>query len=266
MLKNLPKTWQKTPISYYGGKQSIMPELLKNIPEHDIYIEPFFGGGSLFWAKEPSKSEIINDYNDNVFNFYHVLKNNFDELNQKIKSTIFGRNTYKVAIVIYTNPTIFNKVERAWAFWFATNAGFNNAIGDIRADRKTAVRVRNKIKAFSREYCKRLETVTLESEDAINLIVNRDHEKAFIYADPPYIGAKQGHYAGYNQQHFNELLKTLSKIKGKFLLSSYPNEELSTYATKNNWSQREITAHLRASSTRNKMKVEILTANYPISM
>ena len=70
-----PKVLLKTPISYYGGKQNMLKHILTLVPEHKIYIEPFFGGGSLFWAKEPAKCEVINDVNMNLVNFYQVLKN-----------------------------------------------------------------------------------------------------------------------------------------------------------------------------------------------
>lgn len=41
------KTNLKTPVSYYGGKQMMLKEILPLIPEHKIYVEPFFGGGVL---------------------------------------------------------------------------------------------------------------------------------------------------------------------------------------------------------------------------
>ncbi|GJQ05738.1 DNA adenine methylase [Capnocytophaga canimorsus] len=78
MKQGLSKSWQRTPISYYGGKQTMLPHILPLIPEHQIYVEPFFGGGAVFWAKEPAKSEIINDFNANVVNFYEVLKTDFE--------------------------------------------------------------------------------------------------------------------------------------------------------------------------------------------
>lgn len=34
----------KTPISYYGGKQNMLADILPLIPEHQIYVEPYFGG------------------------------------------------------------------------------------------------------------------------------------------------------------------------------------------------------------------------------
>jgi len=64
----------KPPVSYYGGKQNMTKEILSLIPKHKIYIEPFFGGGAIFFTKEPSEVEIINDLNSYVINFYNVCK------------------------------------------------------------------------------------------------------------------------------------------------------------------------------------------------
>ena len=50
-MKPISKIWQRTPISYYGGKQTMLPHILPLIPEHAIYTEAFFGGGAVFWAK-----------------------------------------------------------------------------------------------------------------------------------------------------------------------------------------------------------------------
>ena len=58
-MKPISTTWQRTPISYYGGKQTMLPHILPLIPEHTIYTEAFFGGGAVFWAKQPVKTEII---------------------------------------------------------------------------------------------------------------------------------------------------------------------------------------------------------------
>ena len=39
----------KSPVArYYGGKHSLRKPIVDLIPNHDIYIEPFFGGGSVF--------------------------------------------------------------------------------------------------------------------------------------------------------------------------------------------------------------------------
>lgn len=66
----MKKIVMKTPISYYGGKQQMLKHILPVIPKHEVYCEPFFGGGAVFWGKEPVKAEIINDVNGMVSNFY----------------------------------------------------------------------------------------------------------------------------------------------------------------------------------------------------
>ena len=71
-MKALRRKILKTPITYYGGKQSMINEILGRIPEHRLYVEPFFGGGAVFFAKPPSKVEIINDVNSEVINFYFL--------------------------------------------------------------------------------------------------------------------------------------------------------------------------------------------------
>jgi DNA adenine methylase len=101
------KEKMKTPISYYGGKQSMLKHILPIIPEHRIYVEPFFGGGAVFFGKEPSKVEVINDYNSNVVVFYQQLKTNFAELKKLIDATPYSRDTYKSALVVYNAPHMF---------------------------------------------------------------------------------------------------------------------------------------------------------------
>ena len=46
----------KTPITYYGGKQTLLKYLLPLIPQHRMYCEPFFGGGAVFFAKPKSEA------------------------------------------------------------------------------------------------------------------------------------------------------------------------------------------------------------------
>lgn len=85
----------KTPISYYGGKQSLVKDILPLFPEHKIYVEPFFGGGAVYWSKEPVQCEIVNDVNMNIVNFYEVLKHSYFDLRKKVEATLHSRETYK---------------------------------------------------------------------------------------------------------------------------------------------------------------------------
>lgn len=261
------KQAMKTPISYYGGKQSMLKHILPIIPEHRVYVEPFFGGGAVFWAKDQSEVEIINDYNANVVNFYHQLKINFNELKKMIDATPYSRDVYKQAMVVYQNPFIFRPEVRAWAFWVATIQGFSNKIGSWRSatSRNKESKLNfNKKESFTKYLSFRLDLTQIENKDAVELIQKQDSEDAFFYVDPPYVDANQGHYGGYTQDHFNQLLLVLSQIKGKFLLSSYPNDELSKYRKEFGWFSSDKDMVLSASRNSNKRKIEALTANYPI--
>jgi len=260
MEAKVVKPKMKTPISYYGGKQSMLKHILPMIPEHRVYVEPFFGGGAVYFAKEPAKVEIINDHNAMVVNFFEQIKSNFDELKKMIDATPYSRTVYKKAMTIYEVPVIFSPKYRAWAFWVVTLQGFANQIGSWHSSNKhgkEAGNIANRRLAFTRELADRMSRTQIEQKDAVALIKSLDSPETFYYIDPPYVGAHQGHYGGYTQEHFNLLLDTLSKLKGKFILSSYPNPILDKYRREFVWYSNDI--KVRKSG---KSKIEALTINF----
>lgn len=123
---------------------------------------------------------------------------------------------------------------------------------------------------FDHAIPKRLENAQIENNDACKVITSRDTKDSFHYVDPPYINSDQGHYGGYNEIHYKALLDTLSAIKGKFLLSSYPSDILTEYTEKNGWYTIRFDKPLNAGKPKNgtprKRKIEVLTANYPIEL
>lgn len=268
MIENVkPKGRLKTPISYYGGKQAMLKHILPLIPDHKVYAELFFGGGAVFWAKDPAEVEIINDYNGMVANFYEQLKSNYKQLKKAIDATPYSRQTYQRALVVYDNPYLFSPEVKAWAFWIATVQGFSNKIGSWRGSTNTnkgSLQIDNKKHLITTELSKRLDLVQIECKDAIYLIEWLDSPDTFFYLDPPYVNSDQGHYGGYTQEHFNRLLDALSKIKGKFLLSSYPNDELDLYRKKFGWDTDDKNMQLSASKSKSARKTECLTYNYAL--
>ena len=254
----------KTPITYYGGKQTLLKYLLPLIPQHRLYCEPFFGGGAVFFAKPKSEVEVINDINNEVINFYKVIKTKFPELQKEIQSTLHSRELYKRAMEIYNNPTKYSDVKRAWALWTATNQGFAGMIGSWgfgKDDSKEAA-LANKRDAFTNNYEKRLTKVQVENNSAIKVINRCDDKETFIYADPPYIGSDQGHYKGYSENDYRELLNALSKVKGKFLLSSYPSKILTSYINKFKWKVQKINKSVAVTKHTDKVKTEMIVMNY----
>lgn len=50
----------KTPIAYYGGKQRLASRIVKLMPKHTVYVEPFCGGAAVLFVKPfPSISDVF---------------------------------------------------------------------------------------------------------------------------------------------------------------------------------------------------------------
>jgi DNA adenine methylase len=267
-IKRQNKPLMKPPVTYYGGKQLMLRHLLPNIPAHNTYVEPFFGGGALFFAKEPSHVEVINDLNRFVVNFYEQCKINFDELQLLVQATPHSRAAYRDALVMYDAPHLFSDVRKAWAFWMLTNQGYCGKIGTWgygTASNERERSLHHKRENFVTDIRDRLERTQVDCTDALYVIELRDRTNTFFYVDPPYYNSNMGHYGGYTEQDFENLLLGLEKVEGKFLLSSYPSELLSKYTERNGWHTLEIEMATMASEKR-KPKKEMLTANYPIQL
>lgn len=259
----------KTPCAYYGGKQKMVKYILPLIPDHRVYCEPFAGGLAIFFAKEKSKVEVINDINGEVVNFYEILKTRFEDLHKKVDITMHSRSQFNKAKKIYRNPKKYDTVERAWAFWMVTNQSHTHKIGGgfKTSDRlakggNPAVTLRNRKRQFS-IYEDRMMDTDIECMDALELIERRDSIHTFFYLDPPYYNSDMGHYRGYKLDDFKNLLDLISGIKGRFLLSSYPSDILDEYTKKNDWNQNKLTVKLTAGGI-NRTKNEVLTWNYKV--
>lgn len=262
----------KTPTSYYGGKQNLINTIIPLIPKHTLYAEVFVGGGAIFWAKPKSEVEVINDTNRELINFYETVKNEFVELEKMIRISLHSRSLHSDASVIYNNSHMFSRIQRAWAIWVLAAQSFSSMLdgswGYDKAKGTTSQKINNRRNDFTIDYAVRLQNVQVESTDALRIIRSRDFQDAFFYCDPPYFNSDCGHYDGYTKEDFEMLLKTLSSIEGKFLMSSYPSEILTQYTNDNNWYTKTLEQTVSVANNNGKAgkkKIEVLTANYDLS-
>ena len=58
-----------------GGKKLLAKKIVSLIPEHTVYVEPFVGGGAVYFTKEPSEKEIISDKDPDIIFAYKFIKN-----------------------------------------------------------------------------------------------------------------------------------------------------------------------------------------------
>jgi len=266
----MEKLNMKTPVTYYGGKQKLVKTILPLIPKHSLYCEPFAGGAAIFFAKEQSNVEVLNDTNRELINFYSQVQTNFVNLEKEINITLHSRDLHRKASVIYNNPDLFPEVKRAWALWVLSSQGFAGQIdstwGYDVSKNTTSLKIKNKREAFTEELAIRLQDVQLECADAIYIIKSRDRETSFFYCDPPYYNSDMGHYDGYSLDDYRVLLDTLSELKGKFLLSSYPSPILNEYIKAHGWHTltKDSLVSVNAKGAKQKVKTEVLTANFAI--
>ena len=79
----------RAPIRYYGGKGNLLGKLLPLIPVGGKpYVEPYLGGGSVFFARDPAPVEVINDLDGDVIALMRALhdREQFVELRHRLIS------------------------------------------------------------------------------------------------------------------------------------------------------------------------------------
>lgn len=256
----------RPPISYYGGKQGLLSTILPIIPSHERYVEPFLGGGAVYWAKSPSEIEVINDYDGFVVNFYNVLKSDFQALKSLIVATPFGRYTHQKASTIRQMQEEFSPIQKAWAFFVLANSSMYAALDSQclfpGKDIKVVTTFYNKINRFNEDYANRLHNTFIEQRDAIYVILQNDSEDTFMFVDPPYFNSDMGHYGGYREADFERLLNALSDVKGRFILTCYPSELLDVFLKRNAHWTAEFKEMAKSAGSKGKRKTEVLVRNY----
>ncbi len=233
-----------SPVRYYGGKGLLVPYLLEHAPpsnSYDTYLECFAGGASLFFGKEPSKVDVLNDLDHLVTNFYKVLRDMPDEFIRQANLIPYSREVHKEAKVIMNLPLdteIAHSLIKALRFFVLCRQSMS---GDMRggwSHGKKTNPIKGWLSAIERlpEIVERLRGVQVENMNAIRCIEKYDSTHTFIYADPPYYSSSRVQTKGaikYNRkvksgyraelahhQHY-DLLKVLNKCKGYVLLSGY---------------------------------------------
>lgn len=265
------------PLKWHGGKYYLANKIIEAFPKHTHYVEPYFGGGSVFFAKPmrliDGHSEIINDIHSELTNFWTVLRDDdmFEKFGRLVDATPFSKVVWSDAM----QAKITDPIERAWAF-FVRYRQSRQGLGDdfatmsrSRTRRGMNEQVSSWLSAIEGlpEVHARLKRVVIFNENAVELIEREDSMDTFYYLDPPYLHATRIAKNSYEhemtfEQH-EELLTAIGRLRGKFLLSGYPSSLYDGFATKHGWSRIDIEIDNKASSLKVKpIKTECLWRNY----
>ena len=112
-------------LKWVGGKTQLLPVLFNYIPVHfDTYIEPFVGGGALFFELQPPKA-ILADSNPELINCYTMVRDRVEDLIAVLKSYQHSEEFYyatradvpedlllRASRMIYLNRTCYNGLYR----------------------------------------------------------------------------------------------------------------------------------------------------------
>ena len=191
-----------------GGKSRVKDKIIKYIQKHKIYVEPFIGGGSVFFGKVPSEFEIINDKDKGISDIYKDFQKVPKEIVEKY---YFKRNKKVFDKFLKTNYK--DPKDRLFRNLYLSASSFN---GNRERFQEGPANTGKKWK--SGRYQERLKGVTVLNQDFKKVIKKYDSPDSFFYLDPPYSYAGKGHYqiVGVTME---DLLSVLKSIKGKFLMS-----------------------------------------------
>lgn len=112
----------KPPICRVGGKSKLRKDIIDLIPEHTCYIELFFGAGWVYFGKEPSKVEVINDIDKELINLFKTIKYHAPEVERLLEYEFSGRDIFEE----YKNYTLeyMTEIHRAIRFLYLITQSF----------------------------------------------------------------------------------------------------------------------------------------------
>lgn len=205
-------------ISRSGGKSKLLKVILPLIPKHEIYVEPFIGGGSVFFGKEPSNKEVINDLDKDTYDIYKDMK----AVGNKLSNRDFQPNREKFWRLV--NQEKFKTAEdRLYRNLYIILNSFKGTKTSYVADKKEKeVAGTNRGRKYKdNSYYDRLQGVKIFNKDYSELIDKYDTTATFFYLDPPYSDVSKNKVYGDELKDFDleKLLNKIKNIKGKFMLS-----------------------------------------------
>jgi DNA adenine methylase len=279
------------PIKIHGGKSylaerisDLMPPRCRtpNAPAPDDsgwlhYVEPYFGGGAVLLANDPEGvSEVVNDINGHLMNFWRVLQapDAFAVFKRRVEATPFAKPEWERDGRVQRIDAV--DVEAAAAFFVRNRQSLAG-----RMDRFAPL-TRNRTRRGMNEQAsawwtaidglpavhERLKRVAIYNEDALLVIRREDGPRTLFYLDPPYVHETRATTTEYGEhemtpEQHSELLKLLCTIKGRFLLSGYHSRLYDETAAANGWNSHEFELPNNAAGGKTKRRMtEVIWCNF----
>lgn len=240
----------KTPIGRVGGKRLLKARICALIPKHTMYCEPFIGSGAVFYYKEKSEYEVINDLDEGIFNIHHGLKHHGAEIHN-----LLVRDIDKETFNIFRDAKPYSDLDRAMRDIILSKHSF--MVNRQNYGNPNGINLTN----YS-VYPDRLKNTIVRNEDALEIIKEYDGENTFFYLDPPYENSKATALYENSEFSLQALADILRGLKGKFLLSM--NDSPNVREIFNGFFITEVETHYKysAMSKKDPKGRELFIMNY----
>lgn len=224
----------KAILKYPGAKWRIADWIIQHFPAgYDVYLEPFFGSGAVFFTKQKSRIETVNDLDGDIVNLFRVCRETPAELIRRLELTPFSREEY-----ISCREATEDRIEQArrtlvryWQSFGTSNSSLYSWKNSQTGNSPDNAYQWNQLPEIIQRVCGRLKEAQIENYDALELIKRYNSPDTLIYCDPPYnqeIRKKNLYRFEMNDADQRQLLEILKVSKAKVILSAYDNELYNT--------------------------------------
>jgi len=179
---NLPDTLYR----YFGGKVWLREYIIGLIPDTKHWCEGFLGSGCVSMALPPIQTEIWNDIDPYLIEFWEKVRSDHETLARYTDFVVYSR--YLFEKYLGDDPDELDELERAWRWWYLQHFSFSgdgrNFIGAPTMGGYYTQYMKHKAEALPVIY-ERIQNVYFESYNVLNLMGRLD-DRFVVYYDPPY--------------------------------------------------------------------------------
>lgn len=206
-------------IPWVGGKRRLAGTILPQFPDHTCYVEPFCGAAALFFLKQPSKVEVLNDVNLELVTLFRVLQNHLEEFMRQFKWALVSRQMFEW--LRDTPPSTLTDIQRAARFYYLQRTAFGGKVkGQSFGTATTSAPKLNllRIEEELSEAHLRLSRTYIEHLSWHDCILKYDREHTLFYMDPPYWGT-EGYGVEFPIEEYDRIAEAMRQMKGNAILS-----------------------------------------------
>jgi len=235
-----------------GNKKKLAEHIQSYFPAHNMYVEPFFGAGGMFFNKPKVNYNIVNDLDSDVFNLFQVVSNQKDELERQFEIMPLHSDLIKY----WLKNEEDTPVKKALRFLALSNFVLNGRGSTMRLGARNDKLNVYKYLDKTFEFIKDVQFANMDFEKFLKGIEFRGN--CFIYCDPPYLGTADNYSSSFTEEQSESLFNCLESTKHKFAVSEFDHPFIIEQAQKRGLN---IVYIGERQNLKNK-RTEILVTNY----